>query len=193
MKTTATIILAVLGCSAFAGERTVSLGKSYKQPAPEECFGPQELQIDFFGQYYDGNSPFHAGPVRDHGWGGGVGINKFFNYNLGFGVDASWVNAEENASLGSDETVIHHYSASLIYRWPIQDKCIAPYIYVGGGVACDGESWGFGHAGLGVEFRLKPQKLGIFIDGRWTYYGDRFNHGDQNNIGARVGLRWVIN
>ena len=193
MKHTTTILVStILTCSAFAGERIVTSSKTYKAPAPEECFGPQELQIDIFGLYLDGNSPFHAGPIRDHGWGGGVGVNYFFNYNLGIGVDASWVNADENASLETDETVIHHYSGSLIWRWPIQESCIAPYIYVGGGVACDGETWGFGHAGLGLEYRLKPQKLGVFVDARWTYYGDRFDHGDQNNFGGRVGLRWIF-
>jgi hypothetical protein len=121
-----------------------------------------------------------------------VGVNYFFNYNLGIGVDASWVSADENASLGDDDTVIHHYSGSLIWRFPIQEKCIAPYVYVGGGVACDGETWAFGHAGLGIEYRLQPQKLGVFADARWTYYGDRFGNGDQNNFGGRVGLRWIF-
>jgi hypothetical protein len=185
--------LATLSSPAFAGEKVVTSYKNYKTPIPEACFREHELQLDIFGQYTDGNSPVHAGPIRDHGWGGGIGLNYFFTLNLGVGVEAAWLNARENASLGDGGyTAIHNYSASLIYRFPIQEKCLAPYVFLGGGVAGDGENWAFGHAGLGIEYRIKPQKLGVFLDGRWTYYGDRFGHGDQNNASARVGLRIIF-
>jgi hypothetical protein len=193
MKFTATILAtAVLTSAAFAGERIVTSNKTYKGPVEEPCFGDNEFQIDIFGLYLDGNSPDHAGPIRDHGWGGGIGFNYFFTRNIGVGVDAAWVDADENISLGGGSTVIHHYSGSLIFRFPIDEKCIAPYVYLGGGVAGDGENWAYGHAGVGLEYRIKPQKLGLFVDARWTYYGDRFGNGDQNNVGARVGVRFVF-
>jgi hypothetical protein len=193
MKHTATILVsATLAASAFAGHEVVTSGKTYKGPVEEPCFREHELQLDVFGQYYDGNSPDHAGPIRDHGWGGGIGINYFFTLNLGVGIEGSWMSARENRALGSDTTCIHHYSGSLIWRFPIQDRCVAPYLFLGGGVAADGENWAFGHAGVGVEWRITPQKFGVFADARWTYYGDRFGHGDQNNVGGRVGLRWIF-
>jgi hypothetical protein len=191
MKTPVTLIITALATPAFAGEM-VATSKTYKAPVPEECFRAGELQLDIFGQYSDGNSPQHAGPVRDHGWGGGIGVNYFFTLNLGIGVEAAWLDAKENGSLGGGYTAIQNYSGSLIYRFPIQEKCLAPYVFLGGGVAGDGENWAFGHAGVGLEYRIKPQKLGLFADARWTYYGDRFGHGDQNNASARVGLRIIF-
>src|SRR5690349_13340079 len=89
----------LLATSAFAGERIVSSGKSYKGTAVQECFRAQELQLDVFGQYSDGNGSDHAGPIRDHGWGGGLGLNYFLTMNLGIGVDAAWLDARQNSSL----------------------------------------------------------------------------------------------
>ena len=191
MKTTCTLLasLAMIAVGS-AGERTVTIDKGYQAPEPMDCFKDQELQIDLFGQYTDGNSPNHAGPIRNHGWGGGVGINYFFTRNLGIGVDAAWLYATEHPALGGGKTTIHNLSGSLIARFPIE--CVAPYLYVGGGAALDGEQWASAHAGAGVEWRVEPQKFGVFIDGRWTYYGDRFGHGDLNNFSGRVGVRWVF-
>jgi hypothetical protein len=198
MKTTTAILAAAcLTGSAFAGERVT---KTYKAPEPTECFRAGEWQLDLFGQWTDGNAPDHAGPIRDHGWGGGVGVNYFFTRNWGIGIDGSWLAAEEpNYGLTlagpvaptTRRTAIHHYTSSLIYRFPIDSICLAPYIYAGGGVAVDGKQWAAGHAGVGVEKRLS-HSVGIFTDGRWTYYGNRFGAGDQNNISVRVGVRVVF-
>jgi hypothetical protein len=193
MNKPATLLACTLmASSAFAGQPVVTTDKNYKAPEPEACFRDGELQLDIFGMYADGNSPLHAGPIRDHGWGGGIGINYFLTLNLGVGVEAAWLDARENGSLGGGYTAIHNYSASLIYRFVETDSCLAPYVFLGGGVAGDGENWAFGHVGLGAEYRITPQKLGIFADARWNYYGDRFGHGDQNNVAARVGLRIVF-
>jgi hypothetical protein len=193
MKLASALFLASLASTAFAGHEIVTTNKNYKAPVPEACFREGELQIDLFGMYVDGNGSEHAGPVRDHGWGGGIGFNYFFTLNLGVGVEAAWLDAKDNHGSGDGGyTAIHNYSGSLIYRWPIEGRCVAPYAYLGGGVAGDGNNWAFGHVGLGVEYRIQPQKLGVFADVRWTYYGDRFGNGDQNNFGGRVGVRWVF-
>lgn len=191
MKLLATALTAlVIHSSAFAGEM-IAIDKNPKNPiVVEECFGPQEFSIDIFGQYTDGNGGDHAGPIGEHGWGGGIGLNYFFTRNIGVGVDAAWLYADENASLGGGTTTIHNLSGSLIARFPIE--CVAPYVYVGGGAALDGAQWASAHAGVGVEWRVQPQKLGLFADVRWTYYGDRFDNGDQNNFSGRLGVRIVF-
>jgi hypothetical protein len=176
--------------TALAGEHIIAIDKTYKAPEPELCFEAGELQLDIFGQYTDGNGPSHAGPIREHGWGGGLGLNYFFTRNLGVGVDAAWLNAEEFG--GGDYTIIHNFSGSLILRFPIDDKCIAPYLYVGGGAAVDGLQWASAHGGAGIEFRVKPRKLGVFLDTRYTYYGDRHGNGDLGNLSGRVGLRIIF-
>jgi hypothetical protein len=196
IKSTCTVVAcSLLSAAAFAGERVTTVDKNYKTPvAPELCFNDHELQIDIFGQYTVGEGPSQAGPIRDHGWGGGIGVNYFFTRNIGIGIDAAWLYAKDR-SLGDDDddhTTIHNFSGSLIARFPIDDKCLAPYLYVGGGAAVDGEQWASAHAGAGIEFRVQPQKMGIFVDGRWTYYGDRFGHEDLNNFSGRVGVRFVF-
>jgi opacity protein-like surface antigen len=200
----------------FAGQRTVSSGKDYsKTPqAPiESCFKEQELQLDVFGAFADGNRP-HAGPFQEHGWGGGIGLNYFFSRTMGLGVDATWLAAHDNTGgdarrnndrddgrddrvfeklgIDSDLTTIHNFSGSFIFRFPLDGACLAPYLFVGGGFHVDGEQWASAHGGAGVEYRVVPQKIGIFTDARFTYFGDRFGNGAQNNVMARAGVRFVF-
>ena len=190
--------LALLG-TTLAGDHTYSTGKSYKQTvapaAPTSCFSDHEFQIDTFGQASFGSSE-KIGLFRETAWGGGVGLNYFFHRNIGLGVDGAWLSAKES-TLGhtashSDRTVIHNASGSVIFRLPIDSACLAPYAYLGGGYHGDGENWASGHAGVGLEYRCVPNKVGIFVDGRWTYLGDRDNQTDLNFWTVRTGFRLVF-
>lgn len=192
MKTTLTLLaVAAFAGTAFAGTRVV---ESKTHVVPEtECFRAHELSLDMFGQYSDGNAPDHAGTIRDHGWGGGIGINYFVTRNFGIGTDAAWLVAKEAPYAGTrGKTTIHNFSASLIYRFPIDRICTAPYIFAGGGVAVDGDQWAVAHAGVGIEHRIVPNKVGLFTDARFNYYGDRFGRGDLNNFAVRAGVRIVF-
>jgi opacity protein-like surface antigen len=198
--TLSTMLLA--STATYAGERVVSSGKEAKAQvvAPTTCFKDHELQVDLYGAYVDGNAPDHAGPWQDHGWGGGVGINYFFSRYIGIGIEGTVLDGRENPlvdqsrnrSAHSDHTAIWSGSGSLIARMPIDRLCLAPYAYVGGGVMTDGEDWATGFVGVGVEYRIVPEKIGLFIDARWNYYGDRFDRGDQNNFGAKAGVRFIF-
>jgi opacity protein-like surface antigen len=185
-----------VAATSLAGHEVVSSGKSYKDkviPA-ETCFLDNELQIDVFGAYTDGNHP-HAGYLNDHGWGGGIGLNYFFTRNIGVGVDATWLYGRDNQGDNNgdnDHTVTHNFTGSLIFRFPSDSTCLSPYVFVGGGFHVDGEQWASAHAGVGLEYRIVPNKIGLFTDARFTYFGDRFGDGDQNNIGARAGIRFVF-
>ena len=215
MKKLTFSLLAALGLvgTSFAGQPMVS-SKEYKQPAPpEHCFNDRELQFDIFGAFTDGNRPY-AGPIQEHGWGGGIGVNYFFSRMLGVGFDATWLAAHDNTGgdvranqdrddgrdeevfeelgIDSDLTTIHNFSGSLIFRFPIDSACIAPYLFLGAGFHVDGKQWASGHVGGGLEFRIVPQKIGIFVDARYTYFGDRFGYGDQGNVGLRSGVRIVF-
>jgi hypothetical protein len=185
--------------TTIAGQPMVSSGKEYKgtAPAPEYCFNDREFQLDLFGAYLDGNGHTHAGPIRESGYGGGIGINYFFSRHIGIGVDATWISAEENGAADAqrdddDETIFHNISSSLIFRLPIDSACIAPYLFVGGGFHVDGDQWASAHAGLGIEYRIVPQRIGLFTDARFTYYGTRYGNDDQNNVLARAGIRFVF-
>jgi len=232
MKTTLALLTSLACVSPVLAGTIAVESKAYKAPVePTLCFADQEWQIDIFGQYSDGNGPHHAGIFRDHGWGGGIGVNYFFTRNFGLGVDASWLSAKEPNyvsrrrgdvdredfegddfdldgdafDLGGDDfdrddfedhfdngyTTLHSFSGSLIFRAPIDDLCLAPYAYVGGGATVDGRQWASAHGGVGVEYRFTPGK-GVFVDGRWTYLGDRFGHGDLNYFSTRVGFRFAF-
>lgn len=200
MKKLTFSLLAIVSlvATSFAGTE-ISSGKDYKdykkQPLPT-CFNDQELQLDIFGAYADGNALDHAGPLRDHGWGGGVGVNYFFHRNIGVGVDATWLYMQDNSAPGNSndgsDTQLHHFTGSLIFRFPIDELCLAPYVFVGGGLSVDGRQWASAHGGLGVEYRVVPHKVGLFTDARFTYFGDRFGNGDQNFILVRAGVRLVF-
>lgn len=201
MKLLTTSLLASLALAGatLAGDHTYSTGKSYKQPvapaAPTSCFSDRELQIDTFGQASFGSSD-KIGLFSETAWGGGVGLNYFFHRNIGLGVDAAWLSAKEstlgNTSGNHERTVLHNVSGSVILRLPIDSACVAPYAYVGGGYHGDGDNWASGHVGVGLEYRVVPNKVGIFVDGRWTYLGDRHEQTDLNFWTARAGFRLVF-
>jgi len=189
------LAIAALAATSFAGQEIVS-GKDKKVVTPlTTCFNDRELQLDVFGVYADGHAESHAGPMRDHGWGGGIGVNYFFTRNIGIGADAFWLSGHHNAAAPGhpdEETVFHNIDGSLIFRLPIDRLCLAPYAFIGGGAELDGASWGYGFVGVGLEYRIVPAKIGIFADSRWNYYGDRYGNGDQNNFAFRAGVRFVF-
>jgi len=86
-------------------------------------------------------------------------------------------------------------TGSLILRYPFEGPiCWAPYIFGGGGGIFDGQSTGFGHIGLGVEFRVTPY-MGFFTDWRWEFTGGSNNNDDWANtrqireLAQSVGIR----
>jgi hypothetical protein len=197
MKILTTTLFASIAMAAtsFAGHEVVSSGKDYKDktPAPVYCFNAGELQLDVFGAYQVGEGPRNAGPINNHGWGGGIGVNYFFTRYLGVGAEGYWIASEHNGAQGAhDETTFHNINGSLIFRLPIDNLCLAPYAFVGGGAVLDGDKWAVGFGGVGLEYRVIPNKLGLFLDARWNYYGDRYGHDDQNNFTSRAGVRWVF-
>jgi hypothetical protein len=64
-----------------------------------------------------------------------------------------------------------------------------PLIFGGGGYAVDGAGEGTIHAGGGLEWRIVPEKIGIFAEGRYTW-STGSNHGDAAQ--ARLGVRFVF-
>lgn len=183
--------LSILASAAFAGS------KAAKEPvptqtAPSRMFGPDETQLDLYGAYMVGNGPLQAGPLNDHGWGGGIGMNQFWTENFGIGIDVTGFHGRENLYLGNEHKTIVQYTGSLILRVPYEEYNMAPYGFLGGGVTSGAGNWGSAHAGLGVEYRVVPNSVGIFTDARWTYYGDAHGNSDLNNFQLRAGVRFMF-
>src|SRR6266478_9944805 len=186
-KLTITLLASIaLAATSLAGTEVFN-GKDKKVVIPPTCFNDKELQFDVFGAYAVGEGGSHAGPIRDHGWGGGIGVNYFFSRYIGIGAEGYWIAADHNGAVGGGDTVVHNVNGSLIFRLPIDSLCLAPYAYLGGGAAIDGEDWAVGFAGVGLEYRVVPHKIGVFVDARWNYYGDRYGHDEQNNFTTRAG------
>ena len=204
------VVLLTLAASSFAGP-VVQSSKEYKAPVePTPCFGDHEFQADVFGAYAV-TEAHQGGIIRDHGWGGGVGLNYFFSRYFGLGVEGYWLDAKpederifsdsvrstikarENARNSSGEAV-HSATGSIIMRYPIDAWCLAPYLFVGGGGHWDGKAYGSAHWGGGLEYRIIPQKLGIFVDGRFTVLADKKDveiHNPHFSL-VRAGIRWVF-
>jgi hypothetical protein len=202
MKTLTITALASLAFAAttFAGHEVIDNSKDKKTIIPPTCFNDHELQLDIYGTYSVGNGSSHAGPINNHGFGGGLGVNYFFTRYIGVGAEYFVDDARHNSDSvndghhhdGDGEDAFHHVGGSLIFRYPIDRLCLAPYAYLGGGAVLDGDSWGVGWVGVGVEYRVVPNKIGLFVDERWNYFGDRYGDGDQNNFQTRAGIRWVF-
>ena len=175
MKKLAIVALSavVLAASAFAGQPVVT-GKDYKA-IPEPCIKDIELQLDIFGSYTDARN----GSDYSDGFGGGIAINYFFMRYLGVGVDGNIYDGDVGGAWS--------FSGRLIARYPIDSACLVPYAFVAGGVQTDGESSGTVGVGGGLEYRIVPQKIGIFGEGRYTWADN-----DNDSAQVRVGLRVVF-
>ncbi|MEI6561269.1 MAG: hypothetical protein WCO68_04190 [Verrucomicrobiota bacterium] len=109
-------------------------------------------------------------------------------------VDASTLRLGNSARFSrTDKKVANQVTGSLILRYPFEGPvCWAPYIFGGGGGVFDSESTGFGHLGLGVEFRVTPY-MGFFTDWRWEFMGKNNNNNDSRirDIAKAAGLSTV--
>jgi hypothetical protein len=201
--------LVAVAATSLAGTETYPgpASKEYKQVQSPGCFSDTEIQADLFGAYETGNGPDHAGPIHDHAWGGGAAINYFFARYFGLSAEGVWLNGKDSnldrpsahfggfshfaASRNADEQ-FQSANGNVIFRYPVDRWCIAPYIFTGGGVTFAETNWAVYDIGTGLEYRVVPNKLGIFADGRWNYYGDRYQHDLQNNFLFRLGTRLVF-
>jgi len=160
-----------LAGNAFAGKEI----KEYKQPV-EPCFKDTELQIDLFGSFTN----TEGGGYSD-GLGGGVGVNYFFTRYLGVGVDGNIFDGGANG--------VWQTNGRLIARYPLElgGMCLAPYVFATGGVQFDGTTTGTYGAGGGLEFRVVPEKFGVFAEGKYQWSAS-----SNDSAQARVGVRLVF-
>jgi hypothetical protein len=65
--------------------------------------------------------------------------------------------------------------------------CGTPYVLGGGGGQFDSTSSCTLHAGGGLEFRIVPQKFGVYTEGRYTWANNR-----NDSAQVRAGVRFVF-
>jgi len=172
--TTLLIISAAFVSSAFAG--TADYSKNSKNPvlpppAPTcGCFGPGFAVDAFGGAIFDREGQKGA-------LGGGVGLDYFFNRNLGL---------ETSYGVYATHSQTHAFDGNLVLRFPIDSICVAPYILAGGGYDTNGTSGGQYDVGGGIDVRFSPTScMGVFAEGlyHWTTSG-----GDYSSV--RLGMRF---
>lgn len=157
LLSTLTVLSLSLG---FAAAGDYGKNPVEKNPIPVgcSCFG---TGFEFSG--------FVAGAIPDSGdgeIGGGVALGYFFTENVG--VEASYT----VAAFDSEE---HILTANVVYRMPIKDLCIAPYVLLGGGVLTNGSTDGLWDLGGGLDIRFDSWGcVGIFVDATYNWVdGDR--------------------
>jgi len=207
-------ILCILAATStgFAGQ-DVSFSKDAKDTkqvlTEEPLFKDHEFQMADFAIYQVGNGPTHAGVFREHAWGEGDEISYFFTRNIGIGAEyyGSYAHESPDTNLGrfSNHTVeLNHVGGMLFLRAPMESLHFAPYAYVGGGADLGDRKWGGVYVGAGFEYRFfqhwisfAAKRVGLFVDARWTYLGDRYfpddnqARGDLNYFAVRAGVRFT--
>lgn len=163
-------------------------------PEPPLCFRGGEWNVDLFGVYgFSGSESERV--LQDPAWGGGAGVGYFFNQYIGVGLEAFAVDTEPDAT--------GQVALNVTARFPIQDACIAPYLFGGVGIVFNANDPEFdgdrderdstddglveAHIGLGVEYRC-TQNVGVFTDIRYTFVEKQ----DTNFGLVRFGVRFAF-
>jgi hypothetical protein len=158
LLSTLTVLSLSLGFAAAGDYGKNPVEKNPVVPTGCECFG---TGFEFSG--------FVAGAIPDSGdgeMGGGASIGYFFTENIG--IETSYT----VAAFQSEE---HILTANLVYRMPIKDLCIAPYVLLGGGVLTNGSTDGLWDLGGGLDIRFDSLGcVGLFVDATYNWVdGDR--------------------
>jgi hypothetical protein len=178
------ILLAAMAAGAQAGtvamapSAPVSMAPSYSA----SNFGP--------GWVVSGYALFLTPDAEyDDAWGGGVGVDYYFNEFFGLGASAAWAEVEaEDRDIDGEVGGVYTIDATL--RYPISNF-VAPYVLVGGGIqdfADDTEI--VGRAGAGLQIQFSPT-IGVFGD--WLYHFPGGGGGDddfQDFQSVRFGVRF---
>ena len=164
-----------LGDETVGGDRTVTLDRS-------DYYRANELSVDGFGTASLGRysiDHFSGQRVRHNTrLGAGAGVNYFFTRYFGVGIDGY----SENTTGAFIDTA----SANLIFRLPLGQSPVAPYVFAGGGHNFDTVHTSFGQAGAGLECRFTPH-IGVFIDAR-AVVPDRTKYYGVGRLGLRFAL-----
>lgn len=127
----------------------------------EELYHANEFSVDLFGVATLNESQRIHGVItknRNASWGGGAGVNYFLTKNLGIGGDFY--------SITFKRSFVDTTTGNLIFRFPLGDCGLAPYIFAGAGYQLQGIDQIVGGGGGGLEYRPCPH-LGLFADFRW--------------------------
>jgi outer membrane protein with beta-barrel domain len=181
------VVMCSLVLPSFGGNEGSTYKKSFEKEilserttteVEEKVFRAHEWQGDVFGFFADTS---HDSPQYRDGFGGGAGLNYFWDEHWGAGLEAYWW---EGSHVNNRDRVLHNVGANLFYRYPIQDWKLAPYVFIGPGGHFNGEGEASGHGGGGFEWRFL-ENIGLFADARYN-----FTTGPDDFALYRTGIRF---
>ena len=173
------IVGSVFICLLLASTDFGLAQSSFLQPNSTALYRAQEASVDLFAGYVKaerGISHLFNEGIHHGSMGGGFGVNYFTSRNFGFGADMVIPN--------NGGSFVDTYTVNLIYRLPLGNSGLAPYISGGGGRSYDPMTQWIGQAGVGLEFRTES-KAGLFVDGRYVW-GEKHS---ADSLLLRAGLR----
>ncbi len=174
-----TILLLAIKSAVGAETEAMDQSVSYDQV---DRYRANELSVEIFGTASIGKYTInHLSGKRirdDTKLGAGLGLTYFITRNLG--VEG------EMYSQNTTGVFIDSASINAIFRLPLGQSGVAPYIFGGGGHQFDISRIWFAQAGLGLEYRFTSH-LGIFVDARGVVPNETRYYG----VG-RLGLRFAF-
>jgi len=161
------VMVTGIACSVHAQDYTSTT--TTDQPRQEKSDSDDRADIYHACEFsFDGSAvgvlhsyDFNNGGLNRHNYkfGGDAGASFFFTKYIGIGGDAYTVT-------GDNPTFVDTLTGNLIFRVPIGDTGLAPYIFGGAGYKFEDIDGIVGGGGVGLEFR--PVKhFGFFIDARY--------------------------
>ena len=133
---------------------------NYYEHYNHHLYHADELSFDAYGVGSLHEHDFNNGALirRNWRWGGGIGLNYFLTEHLGIGGDAY--------AISTDHSFVDTTTGNLIFRFPIEDTGLAPYIFGGAGYQFQGIDQIVGGGGVGLECRF-CEHFSIFFDARF--------------------------
>jgi hypothetical protein len=167
---TAAILLTGCGISVHAQDMTASTPPSHddnwwnRQTEPGDLYQAYDISVEAFGlgtvnernrdDYYGGHH------YRQGQLGAGAGLEFFINRYIG--IEA------EGFSETTHNTFVNDAGGNLVFRWPIGQTGLAPYVFGGGGhefyPVTDNN---YADGGVGLEYRF-VRWFGVFTDARFV-------------------------
>ncbi len=175
-------VVTVMGiaCSTHAQDYTTSdqSRPEHSEPVDSDLYHACEFSIDGSAVGVLHSYDFNGNGLnrKNYRFGGDVGANFFFTKYIGIGSDAY-------ALAGATDTFVDTVTGNLIFRVPIGNTGIAPYVFGGAGYQFQGIDQIVGGGGVGLEIRL-VQHFSIFADARYLAAVKESDYGF-----ARLGVR----
>jgi hypothetical protein len=146
-------------------------------------YGANELNFSIFGTGTVGedtlDNPSSKRIERDGQLGAGIGVSYFFHRYVGI---EGYAYSESTGG----KHFVDDIGGNLIFRLPLGESGVAPYVFGGGGRQIDPVTQWNLDAGGGVEWRFTDH-VGVFVDARYVW-ADKTDDYGLGRLGLKFGF-----